>query len=88
MIKTTRRTFVINASRCVTLPHAWCKFYGERVNQVVIMGSGILLIAPADMEGTLGGVVQSILDIEDLGSIDNALDLEEIGAAAVGVPES
>ena len=88
MIKTTRRTFVINSSRCVTLPRSWCQFYGERVNRVVITGSGILLIAPADMEDTLGGVVQSILDIEDLGSIDNALGLEDIAAVAVGVPES
>jgi len=49
-IKLVRHTYRLGASRAVTLPLAWCNYYGDRVNQVTILGNSVLVIVPEGLE--------------------------------------
>ena len=49
-IKLQRHTYRLGASRVVTLPLAWCNFYGDKVRKVTILGNSVLLIAPEGLE--------------------------------------
>ena len=49
-IKLYRITYKLGASRAITLPSAWCEYYGKRVDKVTILGSSLLIIAPRGLE--------------------------------------
>lgn len=49
-IKVQRTTYRMGASRSVTLPADWCRYYGSRINKVTIYGNSLLVIAPEGME--------------------------------------
>jgi len=50
MIKMKRRLLKIGYSRAITLPPAWVAIHGEENEKVTIIGSDILIIAPAGLE--------------------------------------
>ena len=50
-IRVKRKTFKAGGdSRAVVLPSGWIKYYGDRVNEVLVIGSDVLIIAPAGLE--------------------------------------
>lgn len=55
-----RRVSRIGRSRAVTLPLAWCDYYGDRVRNVTIIGSSLLIIAPAGLEEEAERLARSI----------------------------
>jgi len=50
-IRVKRKTFKAGGdSRAVVLPSGWIKYYGDRVNEVMVIGNDLLIIAPAGLE--------------------------------------
>ena len=49
-LKLKRKIFKIGQSYAVTLPPAWVSYYGSQVAEVTIIGSDLLIIAPAGLE--------------------------------------
>lgn len=49
-IKVVRKPFRIGASHAITLPYAWCQYYGDRINTLTIFGDEVLVIAPEGLE--------------------------------------
>ena len=58
--KTVRKTFRIGQSRCVTLPPAWCTFYGDRIKTVTILGHNVLILAPEGLEGIAQKLIEEV----------------------------
>ena len=49
-IRVKRKLFRTGKSSAVTLPSGWVAYYGNRVDEVTIIGSDLLVIAPAGLE--------------------------------------
>jgi len=49
-LKLKRKIFKVGQSYAVTLPPAWVSYYGSKVAEVTIIGSDLLIIAPAGLE--------------------------------------
>jgi hypothetical protein len=48
--KLSRKSIRIGTSRVMTLPADWCRYYGDRIDNLTIYGDGILVIAPQGLE--------------------------------------
>jgi len=49
-LRLKRKLTRIGTSRVLTLPTAWLTYYGDRVNEVTLIGSSLLIIAPIGLE--------------------------------------
>jgi hypothetical protein len=45
-----RKISLKHRSYVLTLPMAWCQFYGDRVAKVTIIGQNLLIVAPQGLE--------------------------------------
>jgi hypothetical protein len=61
--KLSRKPFKIGASHAITLPFAWCQYYGDRINTLTIFGGRVLVIAPEGLE------VEAQKLIEEVGTM-------------------
>jgi hypothetical protein len=48
--KVQRKTFRLGTSRAIVLPSSWCNYYSDRLDKVIILEDGVLVIAPAGLE--------------------------------------
>jgi len=60
--KLCRKPFHIGASQAVTLPFAWCQYYGDRINTLTIFGNRLLIIAPKGLEELAARLIQQMED--------------------------
>jgi virulence-associated protein VagC len=56
--KLCRKPFRIGASQAVTLPFAWCQYYGNRIDTLTIFGDRLLIIAPKGLEEQAAKLIQ------------------------------
>jgi hypothetical protein len=71
--KVSRKPFRIGASHAVTLPRAWCQYYGDRIRMLTILESGVLIIAPEGLEAQAQELVEMM---EKLHQISNGRKLK------------
>ena len=57
-IKLYRTTYKLGSSRAVTLPLAWCEYYGKRADKVTILGNSLLVIAPEGLENAAQALIE------------------------------
>ena len=57
-IKIYRTTYKLGASRAVTLPSAWCNYYGDRIKTLTIIGNSVLVLAPEGLENTAQALIE------------------------------
>jgi hypothetical protein len=56
-----RRSLIkTRGSRMLTLPPAWCRYYGHRVDHVTVMGTTCLVIAPQGLEDEAKKMIKAI----------------------------
>ena len=48
--KMERKPFKIGTSWAITLPQGWCRYYGDRISTVTMVGHALLIIAPKGLE--------------------------------------
>jgi hypothetical protein len=48
--KIVRKPFKIGSSTAITLPADWCEYYREKIQTITIIGSSLLILAPAGLE--------------------------------------
>jgi len=48
--KIERKPFRIGSSYAITLPLGWCRYYGERIETLTIIGHTVLILAPKGLE--------------------------------------
>ena len=48
--KIKRRPFKLGTSWAITLPPGWCRYYGDRISTVTVVGHTLLIIAPKGLE--------------------------------------
>ena len=59
-IRIQRTTYKLGSSRAVTLPSAWCEFYGKRIDRVTILGNTLLVIAPQGLEEQAAKLIEKM----------------------------
>ena len=55
-----RKLLKLGVARALTLPHSWIDFYGDRVNEVTITGSTLLIVAPQGLEAQARKIVDEM----------------------------
>jgi hypothetical protein len=60
-----RKSLKIGSSLAVVLPRGWCDYYGDRAKKVTIVGTTLLVIAPAGLEDQAQKLVEKV---EAMGS--------------------
>jgi len=48
--KIKRKPFKLGTSWAITLPPGWCRYYGDRISTVTVVGHALLIIAPKGLE--------------------------------------
>lgn len=59
-IKVQRATHRQGASRSLSLLVSWCRYYGQRVDRVTIVGDCLLIVAPEGFEDEATKVAEGI----------------------------
>jgi len=46
----TRKTSISRGKHMVTLPKAWCDYFGEQIKTVTLVGQSLIIVAPQGLE--------------------------------------
>jgi len=58
--KIERKPFKIGSSMAVTLPPAWCAYYGDRIGTLTLVGNTVLILAPQGLEVQAQKMIEQI----------------------------
>jgi len=58
--KVERKPFKIGSSMAVTLPPAWCTYYGDRIATLTLIGNTVLVVAPQGLETQALEIIERI----------------------------
>ena len=58
--KIERKPFKIGSSMSVTLPPAWCNYYGDRMATLTLVGNTVLILAPQGLEAQAQRMIEEV----------------------------